>query len=116
MNNNEIGKLGEEMAEKYLIDKNFKIIDRNFYCKQGEIDIIARDNDELVFVEVKTRTNSKYGSPAEAVHKKKKMHIYKAVKYYIHLYRLEDEDIRFDVIEVYLNNNECTVNHIKQIM
>jgi putative endonuclease len=117
-NNKVVGNFGEKIAEEYLEKNNLEILDKNFYCRQGEIDIIARDKDkdELVFVEVKTRTSRKYGTPAEAVHKEKRMHIYKAARYYIHLYRLEDVNIRFDVVEILVKNQKCFVNHIKQIM
>ena len=61
--NYNLGKLGEKIAEKYLIKNKYTIIEKNFYSKQGEIDIIAEEKDtrEIVFIEVKTRTNSKYG-------------------------------------------------------
>ena len=77
----EIGKLGEELAVGYLQKQNYKIIERNFECRQGEIDIIALDKNELVFIEVKTRTSIKYGKPAEAVNQiKKKQHHYDSNK------------------------------------
>ena len=62
--NKEIGKLGEEIATQYLRNKGYKILDRNFMCRQGEIDIVAHTKKELVFVEVKTRTNLSYGRPS----------------------------------------------------
>jgi len=67
--NYNLGKLGEKIAEKYLIKNKYTIIEKNFYSKQGEIDIIAEEKDtrEIVFIEVKTRTNSKYGRPKDAV-------------------------------------------------
>lgn len=61
------GKTGEDMATEYLLKKGYMIICRNFRCFQGEIDIVARDNDYLVFIEVKTRTSTKYGEAREAV-------------------------------------------------
>ena len=72
----EIGKLGEDIACKYLLQQNYKIIERNFLCKQGEIDIIARDEKYLVFIEVKTRSNVLYGKPIDAVDRTKEKHIY----------------------------------------
>lgn len=66
------GKIGEDMATEYLNKKGYKILERNFECRQGEIDIIALDKDEIVFVEVKTRTSKKYGLAAEAVDENKK--------------------------------------------
>lgn len=112
----EIGKLGEELAVGYLQKQNYKIIERNFECRQGEIDIIALDKNELVFIEVKTRTSIKYGKPAEAVNQIKKKHLIQAVKYYLYSRHLENEFIRIDVIEIYLYGNKYTVNHIKQII
>ena len=81
-----IGKLGEDLACKYLNENNYIIISRNFTCRQGEIDIVAKDNikKELVLIEVKTRSNFKYGRPCEAINKEKKKHIYEASKYYIY--------------------------------
>lgn len=71
LDNQELGKIGEELAAKYLTQNKYKIIQRNFRCKLGKIDIIAYDlkNKELVFFEVKTRSNFKYGRPSEAVTK-----------------------------------------------
>jgi len=111
----EIGKEGEEYAAKYLEENGYKIIQRNFECKQGEIDIIAKDKEEYVFIEVKTRQNFHYGMPCEAVTKNKQKHIWNATKYYLYSHKLENKFIRFDVIEVYKKKNEFKVNHIKQI-
>lgn len=112
----EIGKIGEDLAVKYLQQRNYKIIERNFECRQGEIDIIAIDKNELVFIEVKTRTSIKYGKPAESVNEIKQKHLIKAVKYYLYSRHLENEFVRIDVIEIYLYKNKYRVNHIKQII
>lgn len=112
----EIGKLGENLATKYLEQQGYKVIERNFECKQGEIDIVAIDKNEIVFIEVKTRTNLKYGKPIDAVDKNKQKHLTKAVRYYLYSRHLENEFVRIDVIEVYLYNNKYRINHIKQIM
>ena len=111
-----IGKIGEDIATKYLESKGYIIIERNFIAKQGEIDIIAKDKDELVFVEVKTRTNNLYGKPADAVNELKQKHLISTVKYYLYSNHLENEFVRLDVIEVYLSNKTYSVNHIKQIL
>ena len=114
----EIGKFGESKVEEYLIENNYIIIYKNFKCTFGEIDIIAKDKEknELVFFEVKTRKNVKYGNPIDAVNKIKQKHIYKTSQYFIHKYKLENEFIRIDVIEVYLKNDDkYFLNHIKQI-
>lgn len=108
------GKYGEFLACSYLIKNKYKILDKNFSCKQGEIDIIAfSPYRELVFIEVKTRRNLKYGFPSEAITKSKINHIILSSKYYIYLNKLEIYDIKYDVIEIYLYNNTYKINHIK---
>ena len=110
----ETGKLGEDIAVHYLKQNGYVILDRNFECRQGEIDIIALDKKEIVFIEVKTRTSNKYGAPSEAVNKIKQKHMLQTIKYYLYIRNLSDEFIRLDVIEVYIKNNVYKVNHIKQ--
>ena len=112
----ETGKIGEDLAAKYLQQLDYRIIERNFVAKQGEIDIIARDKQELVFIEVKTRTNTLYGKPVEAVNEPKQKHLISTAKYYLYSRHLENEFVRFDVIEVYLRQNLYRINHIKQII
>ncbi len=110
------GKIGENLACQYLEKNNYKIIKRNFRCRQGEIDIIAYDKttNELVFVEVKARTSLKYGRPSEAVERVKQQHIKNVAKYYIFKNKIADKPTRFDVIEVFLNNSNYKIEHIKQ--
>ena len=112
----EIGYLGEELATKYLKEKNYEIIQRNFICRQGEIDIIALDKTkkELVVIEVKTRTNNKYGNPSESVNENKQKHIYRTAKYYTYKNKLDKMLIRFDIIEININISKKTykLNHI----
>ncbi len=110
----ETGNLGENIAEHYLKQKGYIILDKNFGCRQGEIDIIAKDRKEIVFIEVKTRTSSKYGAPSEAVNKIKQKHMLKSIKYYLYIKNLAEEFIRIDVIEIYIKDNIYKVNHIKQ--
>lgn len=112
MNKIELGKYGEEKAVDYLKNLDCKILARNFSCKQGEIDIIAKDKNELVFFEVKTRNNVNYGRPVDAVNNFKQRHIVDAAKYYLYRNNLDNEFIRFDVIEVYLKNNKVFINQI----
>ena len=112
--NKETGKLGEDIAVHYLKQNGNVILDRNFECRQGEIDIIALDKKEIVFIEVKTRTSNKYGAPSEAVNKIKQKHMLQTIKYYLYIRNLSDEFIRIDVMEVYIKNNVYKVNHIKQ--
>lgn len=112
----QLGNLGEEIATNYLQENNYEIIERNFNCRQGEIDIIAKDKikQELVFLEVKTRTNHKYGTPAESVDKRKQKHIYKSASYYIYKNSITSIPIRFDVIEINKKINKYEINHIRK--
>ncbi|MFR9069339.1 MAG: YraN family protein [Paraclostridium sp.] len=111
MNNIQKGDLGESLATKYLQSKGAYIIENKFKIKPGEIDIIAKLNDEILFVEVKSRSNIKYGYPSESVNYKKKTKIVNVAKYYILKHKLEEMPVRFDVIEVYLKDNK--INHIE---
>lgn len=110
-----IGKYGEQIAGEYLEKLNYKIIYKNFRCKCGEIDIVAIKNHEIVFVEVKTRTNLKYGLPVEAVNKQKQEHICNTAKYFLYSNDLIDTYVRFDVIEVVLINKKCKIRHLKDV-
>lgn len=112
--NQEIGKIGEEEACKYLEKNNYSIVSRNYFTKVGEIDIIAKSlSDEYVFIEVKTRVSKKYGTPASAVNFNKQKHIINTAKYYIYKNFLQNKNIRFDVIEVYINRSNILINHIE---
>ena len=73
--NQKLGKLGEDIISNYIQKQGYKILERNFECSQGEIDIIAKNKNELVFIEVKTRSNTNFGTPSEAVDYKKQKHI-----------------------------------------
>ena len=109
-----LGKDGEDIVENYLKNKNYKILERNFECRQGEIDIIALDKKELVFIEVKTRRTFTYGSPADSVTTVKQKHIYNTAKYYLYSHNLLDAFVRIDVIEVLVDKFGYKINHIKQ--
>ena len=111
----ELGKAGEEISCIYLEQIGYRIMERNFSCRQGEIDIIAKDKDEYVFIEVKTRSNIKFGRPKEAVNEPKQKHIYKSTKFYLYLHKLNDAFIRFDVIEIYFINERYKLKHLKQV-
>ncbi|MFH1621650.1 MAG: YraN family protein [Candidatus Omnitrophota bacterium] len=110
----EIGKKGEEAAVKLLRQRGYKIIERNYKNKLGEIDIIAQDNNILCFIEVKTRTNLKFGYPQEAITVTKQKKINKVAISYLKQYNLLNISARFDVISVVLNNqNKFDIEIIK---
>lgn len=114
--NQEIGKIGENLATKYLEKKNYIILERNYRCRQGEMDIIAKDNEEIIFIEVKTRTSINFGRPSEAVNYIKREHLQNIARYYLYIKKITKIPIRFDVIEIYLRKQDYLVNHIKQII
>ena len=111
----QVGKLGEKIACKYLISKKYNIICTNFRTRFGEIDIIAEKNQEIVFIEVKTRLSKKFGYPAEAVNLKKQNHIIKTSNYYIKINSLLDCKMRYDIIEVCIRNKIAYVKHIENV-
>lgn len=112
----ELGKKGEEIACIYLEEKGYKIIEKNFFCKLGEIDIIAKKEKTIIFIEVKTRKNNSFGNPAEAVNKRKQIHMYNVAIYYMLIKRLKNVHVRFDAIEIMRERGDFKINHIKQIL
>lgn len=114
--NKGIGELGEEVAANFLVARGFRIVERNFRCKGGEVDIIARDpgDKSLVFVEVKARTGLSYGVPQLAVTPFKQRQISKAALTWLSKNRLHDHNARFDVIAILLHTGgQHAINHIK---
>lgn len=95
-----LGKNGEKLVAQYLKKQGCKILQKNYTTPFGEADIIAKDGDEIAFVEVKTRTGDRYGSPREAVGYDKQRRYYKIAEYY-GLQTREEPNARFDVAEVY---------------
>ena len=92
--------LGERAACRWLEQQGFRILERNFRCRLGEIDIIAEEGDTLCFVEVKTRTSLQYGRPAEAITRTKQHHILRTISYYCMSHPQRVRDLRIDVAEV----------------
>lgn len=97
-----LGQQGEKLAVARLKELRYKIIERNYRCCLGEIDIIACEKDTLVFVEVKTRSGKAFGSPIEAVTPYKQRQLSKAALAYINQKKLRDIQARFDVVTVEL--------------
>lgn len=109
------GELGEEIAANFLIASGYLILERNFRCKGGEVDLIARDPDDksLVFVEVKTRRGLSYGVPQLAVTTFKQRQISKATLTWLSKNRLHDTNARFDVIAILLSPDGVpSIEHI----
>lgn len=114
MNHIELGAKGEKLAQEYLKKRGYQILDTNFKCKFGEVDIVATKDGEVSFVEVKTRSQELFGRPAEAVGFVKQRHIYKVAEFYILTNHLKDVPISLDVIEVYIfNKSKPRVIHMR---
>lgn len=105
MNNKFLGGIGEKAAAEYLESQGYRIIERNYKCKLGEIDIIAADKDTVVFVEVKTRSSNTFGQPGEAVNYHKQKKIVRTALSYISNKKLFNWMSRFDVVEVITDND-----------
>lgn len=120
MTKKQIGNLGEKLALKYLINKNYLILAKNYYIKGGEMDIIAQDknNQEIVFIEVKTRTSTDFGWPEESINEKKRLRLDKAAQKYLRENNyLFDQNYRFDSVAIELNYKTrlAKISHFKYI-
>lgn len=93
------GKQGEDWAAAFLEQKNYEIVERNYRYKHSEIDIIAKKDEILVFVEVKSRENADFGNPEEAVSAAKRAQVHHAARYYLATQKITQE-IRFDIIAI----------------
>jgi putative endonuclease len=110
----EIGRSGEEAAVEFLKQNGYRIIQRNYKNKLGEIDIVAKDDNTLCFIEVKTRTSFTFGYPQEAITLTKQKKINKVAMSYLKQYNLLNNPARFDIISVVLNNqNKFDIDIIK---
>lgn len=94
------GRRGEDVAVEFLSGKGYRVIERNYRCRQGEIDIIAKDGTALVFIEVKTRSSDRFGPPASAVDTAKQGRMAHAALKYMTDKGLSDAEARFDVVSV----------------
>ena len=112
---NELGKWGEDLAAVWLQQKGYTIIERDWKSGHRDIDIIARDHQTVVFVEVKTRRNRLYGDPEEAIDYRKLQSLQQTINHYIK-YRHIDSEIRFDIITVVgMIGGTPEIDHIKDV-
>lgn len=107
----ELGKRGEDEAVQYLKGKGYYIMHRNWRCGKKELDIVARDGEEVVIVEVKTRRNTDYGRPEDAVNERKIRHIVSSTDAYVRKYSV-DLPIRFDIVTVIGTKPPYDIEHI----
>lgn len=109
---NELGELGEDLAVEELEKNGYEIVERNWRYKKAEIDIIARKNEVLAIVEVKTRSSNYFGDPQDFVNPKKIKMLVEAVNEYVVSKDL-DVEVRFDIIAIIINQNKLTIEHLE---
>ncbi|MFB0525901.1 MAG: YraN family protein [bacterium] len=102
----DLGRKGEEISVEFLRKQGYKILQRNYRCSLGEIDIVAKDKNILCFVEVKTRNTEEYGLPEEAIDGRKKKKLAKLALTYLKQKKIYKQDFRFDVVSVCPNHIE----------
>jgi putative endonuclease len=109
---NELGELGENLAVEELEKNGYEIVERNWRFKKAEIDIIARKDEVLAIVEVKTRSSDYFGDPQDFVNTKKIKMLVEAVNEYVNSKDLEVE-VRFDIMAIIINKNKLTIEHLE---
>ena len=107
-----LGTTGEQLAIQYLTDNGFTILENNYLNRHKEVDIIALEHDELVFIEVKTRSTDYFMQPEEAVNHQKRNNLVQVANQYIRSHK-RTEPARFDVIAIVKNDKETRIKHIK---
>jgi putative endonuclease len=95
-----LGAYGEQLAARYLVERGLTVVDRNWRCPHGEIDLVARDGDCLVFCEVKTRTTERFGGPVEAVHRVKLARLRRLAAAWLQSHDVRGGRVRIDVIGI----------------
>lgn len=108
-----LGTEGEQIAEAYLKKKGYRLVERNYRCPVGELDLVVLDHGVIVFVEVKTRTDDRFGAPLESVHRRKQGKMIKAALFFLNQHRLHHREARFDVVGISLKEREPVVEHIQ---
>ena len=108
-----LGNIGEIKSCEYLVSEGYLILEKNFRCACGEIDIIARRADVICFVEVKTRAGSSYGEPLESVNPLKTARIRNTASYYLVSKYLSDSEVSFDVISIKVSGKKLLLQHFK---
>lgn len=112
---NDMGKWGEDLAEAYLERRGYTIVERDWKSGRRDIDIIALDNDVVVFVEVKTRRNRLFGEPEDAIDYRKRQNLQQAINHYVKFRNIRQE-IRFDIISVVGTiGTEPDIQHIQDV-
>lgn len=110
----EIGREGEDLAAAYLESKGYTILERNYFFRRAEVDIVAYDRKQIVFVEVKLRTGKAFGEPEDAVSEEKMHNIYKAAEAWLYERKMDRSPVRFDIISILrVRNDAPSFKHFK---
>jgi putative endonuclease len=109
INKKSIGQKGEEIACRALEKEGYHIIEKNFRCRQGEIDIIAEEKGTVCFIEVKSRFSENFGLPEEAVTEWKQRRLWTVAVIYLERKKIKSQDMRFDVVSVDLKNEKARI-------
>jgi len=107
----EFGRKGETLALAYYIDNKYSIVEQNWKLDHLEVDIIAKNDEYIVFCEVKTRSGNAFGNPEQSVKRQKQQNLIRAAHYYVLKHRIMLE-VRFDIISIILNGDRHTLEHI----
>ncbi|MBW6463572.1 MAG: YraN family protein [Dethiobacteria bacterium] len=110
-----VGQTGETAARRYLEKLGYKIIESNYRCSLGEIDLIAHDNRTIVLAEVRTRTSSVFGSPEESITAEKARRLRRLALYYLQATRQDESPSRIDLLAVMLDKKSLEVQSIRHI-
>ncbi len=109
-----LGARGERIAAAFLADAGLRVLDRNWRCREGELDLVARDGDALVFCEVKTRRGTGFGSPVEAVTPAKQRRLRTLARRWLAAHDEHAPDLRFDVVGVLVRpDRPASVTHLR---
>ena len=117
LSSRKLGSLGEDYAATWLAAQGWRVLERNWHCRYGELDIVAVDDESrIVFVEVKTRRATRFGTPQEAVTQTKQKNLRRAAVQWLLVpeHRARHRGVRFDVITVVIHGGQASVHHIKE--
>ncbi len=111
-----LGRTGEQLAAEYLTDLGFRILDRNYRCSEGEIDIVAADRRILVACEVKTRSGLRYGTPVEAVTRQKLRRLRRLAVRWVMAHGVTFDELRVDIVGVLRSpSGDFTIEHVRGV-
>lgn len=115
MKASDLGKLGEQLAADYLTESGLRILDRNWRCPDGEIDIVAVERNALVVCEVKARSGSRYGTPMEVISGRKQARLRKLAVRWVMAHGVYYDEIRIDAVSVTRDRGDFVVEHIRGV-